>query len=248
MASGRLAEKVTIISGAARGMGPSHTRALLREGARVVAFDFDAKAGEALVAEHGLDRLAFVQGEVTSAEDWTRVVREAKARFGVINVLINSAAISPPNRLENVTEAAYRRVIDVNQVGSFLGMQTVIPAMRDYGGSIINVASTAAVTGAPGAFACVASEWAVRGMTKAAALELAEARIRINVLCPARNRSPRGVESVPRPGATPDPMQLALRRWARPEDVSAAVVFLASDESSFVSGVELVVDGAYPAG
>jgi 3alpha(or 20beta)-hydroxysteroid dehydrogenase len=246
MTAGRLAEKVVIVSAAAHGMGLSHTRALLREGARVVALDFDPAAGQALVAEHGLDRLAFVQGDVTSAADWERVVRDAKARFGVINVLLNSATISPPNRLENVTEAAYRRVVDVNQVGSFLGMQAVIPAMRDYGGSIINIASTAAVTGVPGAFANVASEWAVRGMTKAAAVELAEARIRVNVLCPAHVASPNGQASAMRAGGMPEPVDRPLRRWPRPEQISAAVVFLASDDSAFVSGVELVVDGAYP--
>lgn len=248
MTLGRLAEKVAIVSGAARGMGLSFTRALLREGARVVAFDFDAAEGELLAAEHDPDRLAFVQGEVTSGEDWNRVVSVAKARFGVINVLINSAAISPPNRLENVTEAAYRRVIDVNQVGPFLGMQTVVPAMRDYGGSIINIASTAAVTGAPDAFAYVASEWAVRGMTKAAALELADARIRINVLCPAHTGRPGHRARGRGGGVTAEPTHLALQRWAQPHDIAAAAVFLASDESSFISGIELVVDGAYPAG
>lgn len=248
MATGRLAEKVTIVSGGAHGMGLQLTRALLEEGARVVAFDFDAAAGEALVADREPGCLTFVQGQVTSGEDWARAVKEAKSRFGVINALVNAAAISPPNRLENVSEAAYRRVIDVNQVGSFLGMQAVIPKMRDYGGSIVNVASTAAVTGAPGAFAYVTSGWAVRGMTKAAAQELADARIRVNVVCSSYVRAPAERGSGSGAGASAEPLAVAFARRAQPEDVSAAVVFLASDESSFISGVELVVDGAYLVG
>lgn len=248
MTLGRLAEKVAIVSGGARGIGLSHTRALLHEGARVVAFDFDAGAGEALVAEYGPDHLAFVHGEVTSSADWNSVVGETTARFGVINVLINSAMISPPNRLENVTEAAYRRVIDVNQVGIFLGMQSVVPEMRDYGGSIINIASTSAVTGGRGAFAYVASQWAVRGMTKAAALELADARIRINLLCPALTETPGQGTSGMQAGVAAGPAHLPLHRWARPDEITAAAVFLASDEASFISGIEIVVDGAYPAG
>lgn len=139
-------------------------------------------------------------------------------------------------------------MIDINQVGTFLGMQAMVPSLRERGGSIINIASSAACVGFADLFAYVASKRAVRGMTKAAALELAGDNIRVNTVCPGDTDTPmiRAFADTAT-AALPPATDLPMKRWARPEEVSAAVVFLASDESSYVSGTDIVVDGLYTA-
>ena len=244
----RMTGKVVLISGGARGMGVAHTRALVREGARVVSFDVNDGEGPALVRELGEDRLLFARGDVTAAGDWARVVAAGEETFGRIDVLVNNAGISPIQRLESVSEQDYRRVIDINQIGTFLGMQAVIPGMRRTGGVIVNICSTAGLVGFTDIFPYVASKWAVRGMTKAAALELAEFGIRVNAVCPGDTDTPMIRENLGSAGGSLPPAdELPFARWARPEEISAAVVFLASDESSYMSGSEIVVDGAYTA-
>lgn len=241
--------KVILISGGARGMGLSHTRAFIAEGGRVVSFDVNEDAGEALAREFGEDRLLFTRGDVSSADDWRRIVRAGMDRFGRIDVLVNNAGISPLQSLETVTEEEYRRVIDINQVGTYLGMQAVIPAMKQAGGAIVNISSSAGIVGFTDIFPYVASKWAVRGMTKAAALELAPYGIRVNAVCPGDTDTPMIQEQslVAAAGTLPPQEDLPLGRWARPEEISAAVLFLASDDSSYMSGSEVVVDGAYTA-
>lgn len=244
----RLAGKVAVISGGARGMGLSHAKVFLAEGACVVAFDLNDPDPDDLIGKPGADRLVFVRGDVTRRDDWDAVVGTAVERFGRVDILVNNAGISPIQRLESVSEDEYRRVIDVNQVGTFLGMQAVIPVMRQHGGAIVNIASTAALVGFEDIFPYVASKWAVRGMTKAAALELAPDGIRVNAVCPGDTETPMILEVMEAgSSAAPDPLELPFGRWARPEEVSAAVVFLASSESSYMSGTEIVVDGAYTA-
>jgi 3alpha(or 20beta)-hydroxysteroid dehydrogenase len=244
----RLAGKVAVISGGARGMGLSHANAFLAEDARVVAFDLNDPDPAQLSKVHGGDRVVFLRGDVTRRDDWDAVVATAIERFGRVDVLVNNAGISPIQRLETVSEDEYRRVIDINQVGTFLGMQAVIPVMRKRGGSIVNIASTAALVGFEDIFPYVASKWAVRGMTKAAALELVSDGIRVNAVCPGDTETPMILEVMESgSAAAPDPADLPFGRWARPEEVSAAVVFLASDESSYMSGTEIVVDGAFTA-
>jgi 3alpha(or 20beta)-hydroxysteroid dehydrogenase len=244
----RLAGKIVVISGGASGMGVSHTRRLVQEGAKVISFDLNEGAGPGLVEELGEDKLLFLRGDVRSAEDWNRAVFAGRQRFGTPNVLINNAGISPLQSLEKVTEEDYRRVIDINQVGTFLGMQALIPSLRENGGSIINIASTAALVGFADIFPYVASKWAVRGMTKAAALELARDGIRVNSVCPGDTDTPmiRSIADTAS-GALPPAEELPFKRWAQPEEISAAVVFLASDDSSYMSGSELVIDGAFTA-
>jgi 3alpha(or 20beta)-hydroxysteroid dehydrogenase len=244
----RLHGKIAILSGGSGGMALAHTRALVREGARVVSFDVNDGQGARLADELGADRAVFVTGSVTSAEDWEHVVTVCTQRFGSPNVLINNAGISPLQSLEKVSEADYRKVIDINQVGTFLGMRAVVPVMRDAGGSIINIASSAAIVGFGDLFAYVASKWAVRGMTRAAALELAQYRIRVNTICPGDTDTPMtrvnlGTETA----ALPPAEELPMGRWAQPEEISGAVVFLASEESSYMSGSDVVIDGAYTA-
>ncbi|MEV7607326.1 SDR family oxidoreductase [Paenarthrobacter sp. NPDC089322] len=244
----RLAGKIAVISGGASGMGVSHTRRMIEEGARVISFDLKEGAGPQLVDEHGEDKLLFLRGDVRSAEDWDRVVSAGRQHFGTPNVLVNNAGISPLQTLEKVTEEDYRRVIDINQVGTFLGMRALIPSLREAGGSIINIASTAALVAFADLFPYVASKWAVRGMTKAAALELAADGIRVNAVCPGDTDTPmiRAIADTPS-GALPPADELPFKRWAQPEEISAAVVFLASNESSYMSGSELIIDGAFTA-
>ncbi|KAA0109060.1 SDR family NAD(P)-dependent oxidoreductase [Mycolicibacterium sp. P9-22] len=244
----RLTGKIAIISGGARGMGVSHIRAMVAEGARVAAFDISAGDGPALVDELGHESVLFRQGDVTSSEDWDRIVAECRDVFGTPDVLVNNAGISPLQSLAGLTQADCRRVVDINQVGTFLGMRAVLPAMMERGGSIVNIASTAGLVGFTELFPYVATKWAVRGMTKAAALELARHGIRVNTVCPGDTDTPmiRAFADAPT-GALPPTADLPMGRWARPEEISSAVVFLASDESSYMSGSDLVVDGAFTA-
>jgi 3alpha(or 20beta)-hydroxysteroid dehydrogenase len=229
-------------------MGSSHARALVAEGAQVVGFDINEGEGPALVDELGSNRFAFLRGDVTKAEDWDNVVAGCHERFGAPNVLVNNAGVSPLHTLADVSEADYRKVIDINQVGTFLGMRALVPSLKEGGGSIVNIASTAAYVGFTELISYTASKWAVRGMTRAAALELAEHGIRVNTVCPGDTDTPMirafaGTDT----GALPPAEELPMGRWARPEEISSAVVFLASDESSYISGSDIVVDGAYTA-
>jgi len=244
----RVRDKVAIVSGAASGMGVEHVRALIREGAVVVGFDLTEGQGPMLVEELGSNRFQFLAGRsVTSASDWAEVVKHCQSTFGPPTVLVNNAGIFRSTRVESVSEDAYRSVIDVNQVGPFLGMQSVIAAMRySGGGSIINICSTSGLVAFEDNFAYVASKWAVRGMTKAAALELAADSIRVNAVCPGETETPMLLNSN-EPGTALPPESFPFGRWAKPEEIASAVVFLASDESSYMSGSELVVDGAYTA-
>lgn len=245
----RVKGKIAIVSGAASGMGVEHVRALVREGAKVVGFDLVEGEGPVLVDELGSDNFRFLPNRsVTSASDWAEVVRHCEVNFGAPTVLVNNAGIFRSTRAESVTEQTYRSVIDVNQVGSFLGMQSVISAMRYAGGgSIVNLCSTAGLVAFEDNFAYVASKWAVRGMTKAAALELAADGIRVNAVCPGETETPMLLNST-EPGTSLPPECFPFGRWARPDEIASAVLFLASDESSYMSGSEVVVDGAYTAG
>ena len=244
----QLLGKVAIVSGGAGGMGITHTRALVHEGASVVSFDLHPGSVPALIEELGAEKVQFIAGDVTSPQDWNRVVTFAQEQHGRVDILVNNAGICPVQRLESVTEAEFRKVIDVNQTGVFLGMQAVLPAMRDHGGSIVNIASNAGIVGFADIFGYVASKWAVRGMTRAAALELADLGIRVNAVCPGDTDTQMLRSNLATAGDSVPPVEdLPFRRWARPEEISAAVVFLASDASSYMSGTDLVVDGAFTA-
>lgn len=240
--------KIAIVSGAGSGMGLAHVRALAAEGARVLGFDIVPGEGPSLERAFGRKRVLFLQGDVTSSVDWSRLVQQCKRRFGPPSVLVNNAGIFQPNRVERASEADYRRIIDINQIGCFLGMQNVVKPMRDNGGgSIVNICSTSGLVAFKDNFAYTASKWAVRGMTKAAALELAADGIRVNTVCPGETDTPM-LKNTEEPGTAESPESLPFGRWARPGEVASAVVFLASDESSYMSGSDLVVDGAYTAG
>ena len=239
---GRVQGEVAIVTGGARGMGASHVRKLVAEGAHVLFTDILVDEGEALAKELG-DAVGFLKQDVTNMEDWEKAVKAAEAKFGPSTILVNNAGIALTHTLDELSEADYRKVIDINQVGVFLGMKSVIPSMRKAGhGSIINISSISGILGLGGA-AYVASKFAVRGMTKAVALEVAAEGIRVNSIHPGLIETPMimqpGVEEVVRQMAETVP----LKRIGTPGDVSNLVLFLASEESSYFTAAEFVIDG-----
>lgn len=244
---GRVEGKVVIVTGAARGMGVAHARRLLEEGAKVVLTDVLDEQGSQAARDLGANAL-FIQHDVSKEAEWQRVVADTERAFGPVSVLINNAGISGAfGPLDEVTEADYRRVIDINQLGVFLGMKSVLPSMkRAGGGSIINISSAAGLVGVPYSHAYVASKFAVRGMTKSAALDLAAFNIRVNSVHPGVVRTPLVAASLDAKeqfdaviAATP------VGRVAEPEDLTGIVLLLASDESRFATGAEFVIDGGF---
>jgi len=241
----RLANKIAIVTGGARGMGASHARKFIEEGAKVVITDLNAEAGQALAAELG-ENAIFVQQDVTSAQDWERVVAESEKAFGPVNILVNNAGISVASSFETMTEEQYRKIIDINQVSVFLGMKTVLPSMKKAGiGSIVNISSINGLVA--GAVGYTDSKFAVRGMSKAAAVEFAKYGIRVNSVHPGVIETPMVTEG----DAVEQIKQFAkfipLQRIAQSEEITNLVLFLASDESSYSTGAEFVADGGLTA-
>ena len=241
---GRLDGKIAIVTGAARGMGASHARFFVREGARVVLTDTRVDAGQALADELGANA-HFIEQDVTKASDWQRVVAATEDVFGPVTVLVNNAGIlGAMAATADISEADYLSVIAVNQHSVYLGMHAVIPSMlRAGGGSIVNISSIAGLVANYGfpSLAYVASKFAVRGMTKAAAVEYGPQGIRVNSVHPGFIMTPMMVEATNEEGG--DALSLIpLRRIAEPEEVSNLVLFLASNESSYISGAEHVID------
>lgn len=241
----RLSGRVAIVTGGARGMGESHVRRFVEEGARVAMVDRLVEAGEALAQELG-DACHFMHADVTSPDDWGRAVATAERMFGPVDVLVNNAGILIDHGLEDARLEDYEKTIQVNQVGPYLGMQAVVPSMRRAGhGSIVNVGSTAALVAVPDCFAYSATKWAVRGMTKTAALELAKYTIRVNAVHPADIETEMTAQQ--RADGLITTEGILLGRFGTMAEVTNAVLFLASDESSYITGTDLVVDGGYTA-
>jgi 3alpha(or 20beta)-hydroxysteroid dehydrogenase len=243
----RLANKTAIITGGAGGMGEAHVRRFLHEGANVHFTDVLREEGEALAAELGA-RARFTFADVASATDWAGLIAETEDAYGQVDILVNNAGIVIRAPIEEMLEAEYRKVVDINQVGVFLGMKAVIPSMRRAGaGSIINISSIAGLVGRPQTVAYAASKFAVRGMTKVAANELGADNIRVNSVHPGPVLTPmfQNMDQKVRDDLTD---QIPLGRMARPEEVSDLIVFLASDESTYCSGAEFLIDGGMLAG
>jgi 3alpha(or 20beta)-hydroxysteroid dehydrogenase len=244
---GRLSGKTAIITGASQGMGASHAQAFIREGANTVLTDLNPPTGRAELGPNAL----FIEHDVREESHWAAVVSKTQEKFGTINILINNAGIiGPVSDTLELTAADFLQVCAVNQLGVFLGMRAVIPSMiAGGGGSIINVSSIAGMLGLDAStnLAYVASKFAVRGMTKLAARRHGKNNIRVNSVHPGFIKTPMMVAATDQDGggAVRD---IPLGRMAEPEEVSNLMVFLASDESSFISGAEHVIDGGMIAG
>jgi 3alpha(or 20beta)-hydroxysteroid dehydrogenase len=246
---GRLDGKVAIITGGARGQGEAEARLFVAEGARVVVADVLEEPGHAVAESLGAAAI-FEKLDVSSETDWARVVTKTVEHFGVFTTLINNAGIVHFSAFEDTTLEEYLRVIHVNQVGTFLGMRSSIRALTEAGGgAIVNVASIEGMRGSNGLVAYGSSKWAIRGLSKIGSVELARRGIRVNTLLPGAVATPM---AAPPPGAVVDREAMVagrpIQRAGTPEELAQSALFLASDESSYISGAELVVDGAWTAG
>lgn len=243
--SGRLAGRVAIVTGGARGQGASHVDRLAREGATVIAGDVLDDAGAELAARLAAEGLPvhYRRLDVTDADDWAAAVAAARA-LGPLRILVNNAGILHVSSIEEETVEAWNRVLAVNLTGALLGTRAAIPALREAGGgAIINVASIFGPIAAAEHAAYSASKAALIALTKTAALELAGDEIRVNAICPGGVVSPM-TEDDPDGGVVPD---TPLGRRAHVREISGAVAYLASDDATFVTGTELVIDGGYTA-
>lgn len=242
----RLENKVAIITGGARGMGASHVRRFIEEGAKVVFTDILEEDGKKLEAELEENAL-FVKQDVTKEEDWKRVISEAEKAFGPVQILVNNAGITLNKSILDISEADYRRIVDINQVSVFFGMKTVLPSMQkaEGGRSIVNISSVNGLVG--GKIGYTDTKFAVRGMTKAAALEFAEFGIRVNSVHPGAVETPMIVQEDTKAAVEAWAKTLPLKRVAKPEEISNLVVFLASDESAYSTGSEFIIDGGVTA-
>lgn len=247
--AGRLEGKVAIISGGSRGQGAAMAELFAAEGAKVLIGDVLAEEGAAVAKAIG-PAASFRPLDVSRQADWSAALSWCTEHFGGVDVLVNNAGIVKVGTVATTALADYRAVIDVNQIGCFLGMQAVVPAMeRRGGGSIVNTSSVAGLHGVAGVFAYSASKYAIRGMTRSAALELGPLGIRVNSIHPGTIDTPmiNGPEF-----ATVDreahAAGLPSGRIGRPEDVASLALFLACDESAYCTGSEFVVDGGSSTG
>ena len=241
----RLEGKVVLISGGARGQGATEARMMAREGARVVfgdILDEDGKKVEAEILEAG-NEATYVRLDVTKESDWRSVVQETVSRYAKLDVLVNNAGILIRGSVEDTTEEEWDRVMAVNAKGVFLGTKCAIPAMRQAGGgSIINISSTAGLVGNRSEAGYIATKGAVRLFTKATAIEYAKENIRCNSVHPGAIDTPMVQDEGP--DRLREMMEeVPMGRIGTTEDIAYGVLYLASDESSFVTGAELVIDG-----
>ncbi len=247
---GRLDGKVALITGGARGMGKSHVRHFVAEGARVVFGDVLDDQGAYVAAKLGDECCRYIHHDVTSEADWAAAAALATAAFGALDVLVNNAGILTFAPIAEMAAADFRRVLEVNAVGCWLGMKAVIaPMTAAGGGSIVNISSIEGFTGAAGLSAYSASKFAIRGMTKAAAQELGRLGIRVNSVHPGGVLT-RMVLDQADSGRDGDRFlgNLPLGRFAEPGEISRLVAYLASDESSYSTGSEFVADGGLLSG
>lgn len=233
--------QVFLISGGARGLGEAQARQLVAEGAKLVIADILAAEGNALAAELG-PACVFQPLDVTSEAQWNAAIARAEA-LGPLSGLVNNAGIFEPQPIAATDSALFERHMRINQLGTFLGMRAVVPAFeRSGGGAIVNISSAAGLRGVPNAVAYTATKWAVRGMTKAAALELAPRNIRVNSVHPG----PISTAML----ASRDPEETRIRtervpmkRYGTKEEIAGLVLFLLSSESRYMTGSEVAMDG-----
>jgi 3alpha(or 20beta)-hydroxysteroid dehydrogenase len=247
---GKLDGKVALISGGARGQGEAEARLFVEEGASVVIGDvLDTQVKE---VASSLDRAEGVHLDVTDEDSWKQAVATAEERFGRLDILVNNAGVAGYSPIVDMPLEMYMGIVNVNQIGTFLGMKAAIPLLRrDGGGAIVNISSIAAKQGFAGTAAYASSKWAVRGMSRVAALELAPFKIRVNSVYPG---------SVDTPMLQPDALDGALidmsdviasipmKRMAQAEEVARLVLFLSCDDSSYCTGAEFTIDGGVTVG
>jgi len=253
---GRLDGKVALISGAARGTGETTARLFAKEGARVVVGDILRERGEEVVKDVGANA-RFVPLDVTDERSWAEAMRQTVAEFGALNVLVNNAAVLDVAAIDETTLDNFTRVLHVNVIGTFLGVRAAIEPMKAAGGgSIVNVGSIDSLETHNGLVAYSASKWGVRSISKTAAIELGQYNIRVNTVCPGPGNPQmiqpfveQAIARMQKTGEPPGPMPLhpAARRGEM-IDVARAILYLASDESDYVSGTDLAVDGGGTAG
>ena len=242
---GKLNGRVAIVTGAAQGIGEAISRAFIESGARVVMTDIKADQGRSLASQLG-DGAHFIEQDVSICESWRDVVKESERVFGPVDILVNNAGIVGvvTNTLD-FKEEDYNRIIGVNQNAVFFGMQAVIPGMlKNGGGSIVNISSIAgfvAVVGCP-QLAYVCSKFAVRGMTKHVAVEYGDKNIRVNSICPGYVKTPMNEDALDEAGYEAVNL-IPMKRFGEASEVAKLAVFLASDDASFITGTEHVIDG-----
>jgi len=238
----RVAGKVALISGGARGMGAAHAELLVAEGAKVVIGDILDAEGEATAARLG-DSVRFVHLDVTKPDDWNTAVSAAVDGFGGLDILVNNAGIANFAPIEDYTLEQWNLIIAINLTGTFNGIKAAIPALKKSGrGSIINISSTAGIKGVAALPGYTAAKFAVRGLTKEVAIDLGRYNIRANSIHPGNIRTPMT------DGLDVDQSLVPLGRMGDASELSAMVLFLASDESSFSTGAEFIADGGETAG
>ncbi|TFC80555.1 glucose 1-dehydrogenase [Cryobacterium sp. TMS1-20-1] len=238
----RMTGRVALITGAARGMGASHARLLVDEGAQVVVADVLDADGEALAAELGDDAI-YVHLDVTDEANWAEAVRAALDHFGRLDVLVNNAGVNHVASVAEHTLEHWNRVIAINLTGAFLGIRAASDALIASGsGSIVNISSIGGLQGFAMQAAYISSKFGVRGLTKTVALELGAHNVRCNSVHPGFIHTPMTE------GADDTQAHVAMKRAGDPIEVSRAVLFLAGADSSFSTGAEFVVDGGETAG
>lgn len=245
----RLAGKVALVTGGARGIGEGIVRRFVAEGAQVLITDVLEAEGKALAEELGA-QAAYMPLDVTSTSQWQAAIAEAEARFGKLDTLVNNAGIIVFKRLDDLSEAEIRRIIDINLIGTMLGSQLAIPAIeRAGGGAIVNMSSADGISGANSLTAYCASKFGVRGFTKALALELGPRGIRVNSIHPGGILTPMAnPTNIPRALYDRGYWIYPAQKSGDPSDIGAAAAYLASDDAKYCIGTELSVDGGLNAG
>ncbi|WP_089156291.1 SDR family NAD(P)-dependent oxidoreductase [Micromonospora sp. NBS 11-29] len=244
----RFTAQTVLVTGGTGGQGTSHVRAFHAEGAHVVIGAINAERGAALAAELG-ERALSVRLDVADEKSWAAAVAAAEEAFGALTILVNNAGVqNPPALIESTDQATWNRILDINLTGTFLGIKTAAPALRRAGGgAIVNIASTMAVGGTAFYAPYVASKWAIRGLTRTAALELGRDNIRVNTIHPGVvdttfiTEPAAGADAPIADFYTPEPF--AVPRLGQPDDITATLLFLASPDAAFITGAEHVVDG-----
>lgn len=245
---GRFDHRTVLVTGGTGGQGASHIRAFHAEGANVVIADITQDRGRELAAELG-DRALYVRLDVTDEDSWNAAVQTTEDHFGPLSVLVNNAGVqNPAAPIETTDRRVWDRIIGINLTGTFLGIKTAAPSLRRRGGGvIINIASTSGVGGTALYAPYVAGKWAIRGLTKTAALELGRDNIRVNAIHPGVIATPFITEPAAGSDApisdfySPDPF--AIPRLGEPSDITRTLLFLSSDDASFATGAEFVIDG-----